>query len=85
MIGLADRAEALLKKWTDSSFTESELLGGPTSLSFEEAAAALQMPVEVFGGVVHVDGSTFFHEQTMRYGVGDLIRITRAMPQWLRE
>jgi hypothetical protein len=87
MTGLADRAEALLRKWTEYSFTDMELLGGPAALSFEEAAAALQMPVEVFGGVVqdlYVDGNSSFHEQTMRYGVGDLIRIMRAMPQWLR-
>jgi hypothetical protein len=88
MIGLADRAEAILQKWTEHSFTDKELLGGPMALSFEEAAAALEMPVEVFGGVVqdiYVDGNSFFHEQTMQYGVDDLIRIVRRMPQWLRE
>ena len=61
MTGLADRAEALLQKWTEYSFTNLELLGGPASLSFEEAAAALQFQWRSSGESFRISTSMAVH------------------------
>lgn len=89
MAVLADRAEALVEKWTERSLTGVELLGGPTTISFEEAAAALRMPEHVFGAIAQDlffsgDGS-YFDERAMQYGVADLIQVIRNVPSSLTE
>ena len=89
MAVLADRAEALVEKWTERSLTGIELLGGPTTISFEEAAAALRMPEHVLGAIAQDlffsgEGS-YFDERAMQYGVADLIQVIRKAPASLTE
>lgn len=85
----ADRSEAMLKVWTDFSFAASELLGGPSHLSFEEAAEAVQLPPDVFGAAVldifYRNDGTSFHPEGERYSPDDLIRLLSALPAWLRD